>query len=259
MKKAEKKATVVSVKKQPVSASKPTKKSAVSSKAVPAEKEVKNTVKKASPAKADAKKAPAKKAVPVKTEVKKVPVKKASPVKAEVKKTVKKALPVKTEVKKAVVKKASPVPKAEPVKKSVRKREESLKKLRLSKADKKFFYDLLIHTRTSFGQQIQFHSEDALSSRRDSAGERAGMATHMADLGTDNYRHDFELGLMSEEVDVVEMIDEALQRLEDSEYGICLDCGEQIPRKRLEAKPYAKYCVKCKSRREQMDDQYHRR
>ena len=289
MKKAEKKATVVSVKKQPVSASKPTKKSAVSSKAVPAEKEVKNTVKKASPAKVDAKKAPAKKAspakadakkapakkvspakadakkvpvkkaAPVKTEVKKVPVKKASPVKAEVKKTVKKALPVKTEVKKAVVKKASPVPKAEPVKKSVRKREESLKKLRLSKADKKFFYDLLIHTRTSFGQQIQFHSEDALSSRRDSAGERAGMATHMADLGTDNYRHDFELGLMSEEVDVVEMIDEALQRLEDSEYGICLDCGEQIPRKRLEAKPYAKYCVKCKSRREQMDDQYHRR
>jgi DnaK suppressor protein len=150
-------------------------------------------------------------------------------------------------------------PKAEPVKKAVRKREESLKKLRLSKADKKFFYDLLIHTRASFGQQIQFHSEDALSSRRDSAGERAGMATHMADLGTDNYRHDFELGLMSEEVDVLEMIDEALQRLEDSEYGICLDCGEQIPRKRLEAKPYAKYCVKCKSRREQMDDQYHRR
>ena len=146
-----------------------------------------------------------------------------------------------------------------PVKKTVKKREESLKKLRLSKADKKFFYDLLIHTRASFGQQVQFHSEDALSSRRDSAGERAGMATHMADLGTDNYRHDFELGLMSEEVDVLEMIDEALQRLEDSEYGICLDCGEQIPRKRLEAKPYAKYCVKCKSRREQMDDHYHRR
>ena len=55
-------------------------------------------------------------------------------------------------------------------------------------------------------------------------------------------------------------IDEALQRLEDSEYGICLDCGEPIPRKRLEAKPYAKYCTKCKSKREEMDETfYHRR
>ncbi|MBO5723448.1 MAG: TraR/DksA C4-type zinc finger protein [Lentisphaeria bacterium] len=231
------------------------------------------------------KKAVTKKALaetPVKT-VKKAAVKKAvatkkaapAPVKAEKKVAVKKAVAaVAAPAKKVAVKKAAPVPvKAEkkvalkkavaavavPVKKTVKKREESLKKLRLSKADKKFFYDLLIHTRASFGQQVQFHSEDALSSRRDSAGERAGMATHMADLGTDNYRHDFELGLMSEEVDVLEMIDEALQRLEDSEYGICLDCGEQIPRKRLEAKPYAKYCVKCKSRREQMDDHYHRR
>ena len=236
------------------------KKTAVK-KAAPVKAETKTVVKKAAPVKAETKTA-VKKAAPVKAETKTV-VKKAAPVKAEtktaVKKTaVKKAAPVKAEVKKTV-KKETPAPKAEPVKKAVRKREESLKKLRLSKADKKFFYDLLIHTRASFGQQIQFHSEDALSSRRDSAGERAGMATHMADLGTDNYRHDFELGLMSEEVDVLEMIDEALQRLEDSEYGICLDCGEQIPRKRLEAKPYAKYCVKCKSRREQMDDQYHRR
>ena len=82
----------------------------------------------------------------------------------------------------------------------------------------------------------------------------------MADLGTDNNRRDFQLGLLSDGVDVLEMIDEALQRLEDSEYGICLDCGEPIPRKRLEAKPYAKYCTQCKSKREAMDETfYHRR
>lgn len=135
-----------------------------------------------------------------------------------------------------------------------RPKDEPLRKLKLSKADKKFYYDLLMAVRTSFGEQIKFHSDEVLSSRKDSAGERAGMATHMADLGTDNFRHDFELGLMSEEVDVLEMVDEALQRLEDSEYGICLDCGEVIPRARLEAKPYAKFCTKCKSKREEMDD-----
>ena len=162
---------------------------------------------------------------------------------------------------------AKPAPKAvakpaeKPVvKKATRGRKEgTLKKLRLSKADKKYFYDLLIHARSAFGAQVRYHSDDALT-RKDAAGERAGMATHMADLGTDNYRRDFELGLLSDGVDVLEMIDEALQRLEDSEYGICLDCGTPIPRKRLEAKPYAKYCTACKSKREAMDETfYHRR
>ena len=191
-------------------------------------------LKKAAPT---AKKAPAKKAAPA-------PIRKAAPLKA-------------APAKKAVPASANKTPAA---KKTTRiRKDEILKKLRLSKADKKFFYGLLMHARAAFGAQVQYHSDDALT-RKDAAGERAGMATHMADLGTDNYRRDFELGLLSDGVDVLEMIDEALQRLEDSEYGICLDCGEPIPRKRLEAKPYAKYCTKCKSKREEMDETfYHRR
>jgi len=41
------------------------------------------------------------------------------------------------------------------------------------------------------------------------------------------------------------MIDEALDRLESGDYGICLSCDEQIPGKRLTALPWAKYCVPC--------------
>ena len=212
----------------------------------------KPTAKKAAPTK----KAPAKKAVPVKAPAKKVPAKKAVPVKAPAKKApVKKAVPVKA----PVVKKTAKTEKSPAVKTLTRvRKDEILKKLRLSKSDKKYFYDLLMRARSAFGAQVQYHTDDALT-RKDAAGERAGMATHMADLGTDNYRRDFELGLLSDGVDVLEMIDEALQRLEDSEYGICLDCGEPIPRKRLEAKPYAKYCTKCKSKREEMDETYYHR
>ena len=205
---------------------------------------------------APAKKAPVKKAAPVKAPAKKAPVKKAAPVKAPAKKApVKKAAPVKAPVEKKTAKTVKS-PAAKPLTR-VRK-DEILKKLRLSKSDKKYFYDLLMRARSAFGAQVQYHTDDALT-RKDAAGERAGMATHMADLGTDNYRRDFELGLLSDGVDVLEMIDEALQRLEDSEYGICLDCGEPIPRKRLEAKPYAKYCTKCKSKREEMDETYYHR
>ena len=127
-------------------------------------------------------------------------------------------------------------------------------KNKLTKAKKQMFYDLLMKCREDFMSQVKFHADEALSSPKDSAGERAGMATHMADLGSDNSRHDLELGLMSSEASVVEMIEESLQRLHDDEYGVCLDCGGLIPEARLQAKPYARYCTVCKSKREELED-----
>ncbi len=211
-------------------------------------------------------KVPAKKAAAAVSRTKNTAAEKSAPAKKAVKaaagKTAKPS--VKTSEKKAVEKpvKTVPVKKAETRTASGgahQEHEHPLRKLKLSKADKKYFRELLMHARDSFGEQIQVHVDEALSSRKDSAGERAGMATHMADLGSDNFRHDFELGLLTDEVDVLEMIDEALQRIEDSEYGVCLDCGAVIPKERLEAKPYARFCTKCKSKREEMEDsRYHR-
>jgi DnaK suppressor protein len=40
-------------------------------------------------------------------------------------------------------------------------------------------------------------------------------------------------------------IDQAFRRLEDGEYGYCLECGEEIPDKRLEIDPSVSHCVKC--------------
>ena len=133
------------------------------------------------------------------------------------------------------------------------------RKSNLTKAQKKHYYDLLMRARNEFMEQVKFHTDDALTSQKDSAGERAGMATHMADLGSDNSRHDLELGLLSEEVDVVEMIEDSLQRLEEDEFGICVDCGCDIATERLEAKPYARFCTRCKSRHESREDASHRR
>ena len=40
-------------------------------------------------------------------------------------------------------------------------------------------------------------------------------------------------------------INRALVRMEDDEYGLCLECGVDIPDKRLEIMPFADMCVKC--------------
>ena len=45
-------------------------------------------------------------------------------------------------------------------------------------------------------------------------------------------------------------IEEALGRLRDGTYGVCMDCGLPVSRKRLEAVPWACYCVSCQERRQ---------
>jgi DnaK suppressor protein len=41
------------------------------------------------------------------------------------------------------------------------------------------------------------------------------------------------------------LVEEALDRLDAGDYGICLACDEPIPEKRLRALPWARYCVAC--------------
>ena len=51
---------------------------------------------------------------------------------------------------------------------------------------------------------------------------------------------------------------EALERIEDGEYGQCESCGEAIGVKRLMARPVAELCIDCKSEQESVDVQRHR-
>ncbi len=114
---------------------------------------------------------------------------------------------------------------------------------------KKQYFDALMSVREKVVSQVKFHADEALNYHKDSAGE-VGMATHMADLGSDNFRHDMELQMLTEEGSILELIEEAMQRLKDNEYGECLDCGDKISQERLMVKPYACYCIACKSRME---------
>jgi RNA polymerase-binding transcription factor len=54
----------------------------------------------------------------------------------------------------------------------------------------------------------------------------------------------------SADVEVLRDIDTALRRLREGSYGICMDCGIAITRKRLDAVPWARYCVTCQERRQ---------
>ena len=84
--------------------------------------------------------------------------------------------------------------------------------------------------------------------RRDNGGGTGNLSNvplHMADLGTDNYDQEFTLGLIENEQGTLELINEALGRMDQGTYGQCVECGEMISRPRLQAIPYARHCIHC--------------
>ncbi len=83
-----------------------------------------------------------------------------------------------------------------------------------------------------------------------SNGNLSHMPVHMADVGTDYYEREFTLGLMESERRLVREIDEALIRMKDGYYGVCLETGEPIGFARLEFKPWAKYSIEVARQRE---------
>jgi DnaK suppressor protein len=49
---------------------------------------------------------------------------------------------------------------------------------------------------------------------------------------------------------MLQMVDEALARLRKGAFGVCVECGEKMIPKRLEAVPWARHCISCQEREE---------
>ncbi len=83
------------------------------------------------------------------------------------------------------------------------------------------------------------------------AGNLSNMPIHMADLGTDNFEQEFTLSLLKNEEQLLDQIGAALERMNQGTYGRCEDCGGEIAKARLQAVPYARYCVECARKQEE--------
>jgi len=76
------------------------------------------------------------------------------------------------------------------------------------------------------------------------------------DRATQEEEFSLELRTRDRERKLIRKIDEALGRIEDGTYGYCLETGEQIGVKRLEARPVATLSLEAQERRERREKQY---
>ena len=74
--------------------------------------------------------------------------------------------------------------------------------------------------------------------------------TDRASLESDR---NFTLRIRDRERKLISKIREALQRMDEGEFGICESCGEEIDAKRLEARPVTTLCIECKTKEETLE------
>ena len=117
----------------------------------------------------------------------------------------------------------------------------------LDKKKLDYYKKLLLKLKESFLHDITNMSKDPGSQNGDS-GDISGHVLHMADVATDMYDREFNLGLASSEREVLNKIEQALKRIDEKSFGACVECEKPIPTARLKALPYTETCLKCQEK-----------
>lgn len=123
-------------------------------------------------------------------------------------------------------------------------RSKPLPKTKLRAKELRKYKELLLAKRRELlGDVNQLSNEALQSSRPEARGDLSNMPSHMADAGSDNWEQEFTLGLIATERVMLRQIDEALERIRNRTYGVCIATHSMISTERLQAKPWAQYCI----------------
>jgi len=121
----------------------------------------------------------------------------------------------------------------------------------LSTRELKEFKELLLAKREEIVGDASHMAENLNNRSGAGSSEHSSMPIHMADLGSDNWEQELNLGLLANEQETVREIDAALRRMQEGTYGVCVATNNPIGLARLRAKPWAKYCIEYARAREE--------
>jgi DnaK suppressor protein len=109
-------------------------------------------------------------------------------------------------------------------------------------------------TQEYYRQQLLAKEQELVSgiTRLEMDGRRADTlgAQDLADQADHCYNKESLFQRSSSARDLLIMVKAALRRDEEGEYGVCVECGDPVHKKRLEAVPWARHCVACQELQE---------
>ena len=118
----------------------------------------------------------------------------------------------------------------------------------MNKKDFEFFKHLLLKKRKELTDQMDFIKEVEMETTlKEATGDHSSYSFHMADQGTDAEEREKNFYYVQRDGRLLYHIEQALERIEKGEFGLCVGCKKPIDFDRLEAVPHARLCIKCKS------------
>lgn len=76
-------------------------------------------------------------------------------------------------------------------------------------------------------------------------------APDIADRAASSYNKEFLFSQSNNERALLQMVEKALARIREGSFGECINCGNEINAKRLEAVPWTRHCIACQEKLEQ--------
>jgi DnaK suppressor protein len=116
----------------------------------------------------------------------------------------------------------------------------------MEKADVDYFRELLM-------RQLERLLNSARHTANNLLSEEDPHYTDYTDLASFDEGQSLRFRIHNRESNLIKKILTALKRIESGEFGICEDCGEEIPKNRLMARPVTTKCIECKTREERAE------
>ena len=105
------------------------------------------------------------------------------------------------------------------------------------------FRQRLLARRRSLGERVQRSGEYGRETDQNVAD--------IGDMAVESYTREILFGMSADDRRVLQLVAEALVRIEDRSYGTCTHCESEIQVKRLEAVPWTPLCIRCQQLQEQ--------
>ncbi len=119
----------------------------------------------------------------------------------------------------------------------------------MNKKDLQRYKKLIEDERLRVGERVDMKEIQGMAA---SQSGNQSYSNHMADIGSDAIEQEQAFLHASQGTDYLMALEDALRRIDKGTYGVCEECSEKIPPRRLEAFLAARLCVKCQSKLERL-------
>ena len=114
----------------------------------------------------------------------------------------------------------------------------------MDKKKTEHFKKKLLEKQEELLRQVSKSEQDG----READGE---VTQDIADKAANSYTKEFLFHQSDESRRLLQLVNEALGRVKNGSFGLCVSCEEEVQQKRLEAVPWARHCIECQEKQDQ--------